>query len=330
MDTKITLPMLAKILAQKKKMTQKNAEAFLREFFDAIIQNVTTDKIVKVKGLGTFKLIEVLDRESVNIGTGERIVIPGHSKLSFTPDASLRDIVNKPFADFQTVVINEGTSLEEMERIPEEEIEDNPSEEDEKVETITPEDEIQESSTKEEEEVVEMQKPEEKIQEKPAEEIPVPEALIQQNQPEPKPTKRHNTAKICATIVGIILLCLISFYAGYGIKRERGTKSEVQEEKQKEQESKTADTLQTVSTSLTQAEQYEETEYAQVPNGEYKIIGTRKTHVMKRGDYLTKIAVEEYGDKEFTRYIIVHNHFQDPNNVPVAAEILLPELEKTE
>ena len=121
METKITLPQLAKTLAQKQDLTQKDAEAFLREFFDAIIQNVTTDKLVKIKGLGTFKLIEVLDRESVNVNTGERIIIPGHTKLSFLPDPLLKDTINKPFADFQTVIINDGTSLEEMERIPEEE-----------------------------------------------------------------------------------------------------------------------------------------------------------------------------------------------------------------
>ena len=118
MATKINLQQLAKILAQKKDIPQRDAEAFLKEFFDSIIQNVTTDKLVKVKGLGTFKLIEVLDRESVNINTGERIVIPGHTKLSFAPENALKDLINKPFADFQAVVLNEGTSVEEMEWTP--------------------------------------------------------------------------------------------------------------------------------------------------------------------------------------------------------------------
>ena len=118
MATKINLQQLAKTLAQKRNLPQKDAEAFLKTFFDAIIENVTADKMVKIKGLGTFKLIEVQDRESVNINSGERIVIPGHSKLSFTPENALKDLINKPFADFQTVVINEGTSIEEMEKIP--------------------------------------------------------------------------------------------------------------------------------------------------------------------------------------------------------------------
>ena len=121
MENKITLSQLARTLAQKMGMPQKKAEAFLKEFFDSIAENVKTDKLVKVKGLGTFKLIDVNDRESVNVHTGERIVIPGHSKLSFTPEASLRDAVNRPFADFQTVVINDETNLEDMERVPQEE-----------------------------------------------------------------------------------------------------------------------------------------------------------------------------------------------------------------
>ena len=74
----------------------------------------------------------------------------------------------------------------------------------------------------------------------------------------------------------------------------------------------------------------EEVQYAQVPGGKYKIVGTRKTYVMKPGDYLARIARQEYGDKEFAKYIIVHNDFPDPDNVPVDSEIKLPELEKVE
>ena len=351
MDSKINLPQLAKALTLRKKMSQKDAEAFLREFFDAIIQNVTIDKIVKIKGLGTFKLIEVLDRESVNVNTGERFVIPGHTKLSFTPDTSLKDTVNKPFADFQTVVINEGTSLEEMERVPQEEEEITIHNSSQSAggtqftiqEDISSEEEMEENRvTKQKEEPEVEPEPEivseSEIEPEPKtgtedrkEEIPAPAALVQQSQSESGQKKpRRNIAKICAYIIGIILLCLLSFYAGNKIKYERGTKSEVQEDRQKEQESETADSLRATTTPLPQNEQSEETEYAQVPNGEYKITGTRKTYVMKPGDYLTRIAVEEYGDKEFTQYIITHNSFPDPDNVPVGSEIKLPELKKLE
>lgn len=117
MEGKVLLQDLAQSLAAKRKMQKKEAEAFLKAFFETISNGILEDKIVKIKGLGTFKMIEVQDRESVNVNTGERIVIPGHSKISFTPDAELKDEVNKPFALFQTVVINEGTSIEDMEKV---------------------------------------------------------------------------------------------------------------------------------------------------------------------------------------------------------------------
>ena len=119
MEGKVLLQDLAQSLASKRKIQRKEAESFLKAFFETIREGIVQDKIVKIKGLGTFKMIDVLDRESVNVNTGERIVIPGHSKISFTPDTELKDQVNKPFALFQTVIINEGTSIEEMEKIEE-------------------------------------------------------------------------------------------------------------------------------------------------------------------------------------------------------------------
>lgn len=120
MENKLLIQDLAVKLAAKKKVSVKDAETFLKLFFSTISERVIEDKLVKIKGFGTFKLIDVQDRESVNVNTGERIVIRGHSKISFTPDAELKNKVNKPFELFQTVVINEGTSLEEMERLGDE------------------------------------------------------------------------------------------------------------------------------------------------------------------------------------------------------------------
>ena len=108
---------MASSLSAKFKLKQKDSEAFLKTFFEIVSEYVHKEKIVKVKGLGTFKLIEVSDRESVKINTGERYVIPGHSKVTFIPDAELKAKVNKPFELFQTVILNEDTNIEDMERI---------------------------------------------------------------------------------------------------------------------------------------------------------------------------------------------------------------------
>ena len=302
MNIKVNLPGLAKTLAQKQDLSLRDAEGFLREFFDAIIQAVTDEGTVKVKGLGTFKLLEVLDRESVNIKTGERIIIPGHSRLAFTPEPSLRDLINKPFADFQTVVINEGTSIEEMEKVPAED-----------EETPLPEDA--------EEQAVEA---EAELSAEP-ETAPEPEPLASveaEADPEPPiapPSGGGNNGlslwKICASVLGVMLLCALFYFIGYN--QSRPVSSPPKQEKQAEKV-------------VPKEKPAPKVEYAQVPGGQYRIVGTRKTHVMKPGDYLSKIAIAEYGDKDFTPYIIVHNDFPDPDNVPVDMEIKLPELEKIE
>lgn len=112
MNERLTIQDLTDLLAAKHGMTKKDAETFVREFFLLIEEALENEKYIKIKGLGTFKLIEVDSRESVNVNTGERFQIKGHTKVSFTPDTNLRDTINKPFAHFETVVLNEGTVLD--------------------------------------------------------------------------------------------------------------------------------------------------------------------------------------------------------------------------
>ena len=124
MNERLTIQDLIDLLAAKHSMTKKDAEAFVKEFFLLIEQALENEKTVKIKGLGTFKLVDVDSRESVNVNTGERFQIKGHTKVSFTPDTTLRDTINKPFAHFETVVLNESTVLEDtpMEESDEEEV----------------------------------------------------------------------------------------------------------------------------------------------------------------------------------------------------------------
>lgn len=101
------------MLAEKHGMDKKDAEGFVKEFFQLIEESLESDKYVKIRGLGTFKLIDVDSRESVNISTGERFQIQGHTKVSFTPEPSLKDVINKPFSHFETVVLNDETVLDD-------------------------------------------------------------------------------------------------------------------------------------------------------------------------------------------------------------------------
>lgn len=111
MNDRLTIQDFTDLLAAKHSMNKKDAEAFVKEFFLLIEQALENEKYVKIKGLGTFKLIDVDSRESVNVNTGERFQIQEHSKVSFTPDGNLRDTINKPFSHFETVVLNEKTVL---------------------------------------------------------------------------------------------------------------------------------------------------------------------------------------------------------------------------
>ena len=120
MDNKINLSQLAERLAQEGGMSKAAAEQFVKNFFDIISQRVLVEGLVKVKGLGTFKLIQMEDRESVNVNTGERFTIDGHQKISFVPDADLKDRINKPFAAFDTVEISK-EQAEALSRMDEEE-----------------------------------------------------------------------------------------------------------------------------------------------------------------------------------------------------------------
>ena len=124
MNNKLSILDLASAFSERYGMDQKSSVAFVKAVFDIVEEYVAIDKLVKIKGFGTFKLISVSDRESVNVNTGERIVIAGHTKLTFTPEASLKDVVNRPFSDFETTPLNETTSIEEMEKIPVQEDDD--------------------------------------------------------------------------------------------------------------------------------------------------------------------------------------------------------------
>ena len=120
MKKKLTLQDFADYIAQSEGVDKTTAEAFVRAFFDIIEEGLIDDKFVKIKGFGTFKLVAVSERESVNINTGERFQISGHTKVSFTPDSTMKELVNRPFAHFEAVDLNDDTDTKEFEVIDEE------------------------------------------------------------------------------------------------------------------------------------------------------------------------------------------------------------------
>ena len=156
--SKFSLNTLGKLLADKSGLSQVEAELFIRKMFDVCNQGLEADKQVKIKWLGTFKVQATKDRESINVNTGERFTIEGRDKLTFTPDNILKEIVNKPFAQFETVVVNDGVDFDEIdEKFGEEQAEEAPSEvidflDEEEAATPTPDVVVIESEKKEEKE----------------------------------------------------------------------------------------------------------------------------------------------------------------------------------
>lgn len=156
--SKFSLNTLGKLLADKSGLSQMEAELFIRKMFDVCNQGLDADKQVKIKWLGTFKVQATKDRESINVNTGERFTIEGRDKLTFTPDNILKEIVNKPFAQFETVVVNDGVDFDEIdEKFGEEQTEDAPEQvidflDEEKTATPNPEVVVIESEKEKEDE----------------------------------------------------------------------------------------------------------------------------------------------------------------------------------
>lgn len=113
MNEKVNIQNLIELLVEKHRITPKEAEEFVKTFFAVIEEGLEQDKYVKIKGLGTFKLIGVESRGSIDVNTGERIEIQGHTKVSFTPDSALKELINRPFGHFETVILNENAVLED-------------------------------------------------------------------------------------------------------------------------------------------------------------------------------------------------------------------------
>ena len=168
---------LVNLLAQKNGLSRKKNVQFVNELVDLINEVLKDEKLLKISGLGTFKVIDTKDRESVNVQTGDRFVIEGRNKITFTPDAAMRELVNRPFSQFETVVLNDGVDFSD---IPEE-----PADEEPIIEEPAPEEPINETPIEPIEPIVEQP-----IVEQPIIEEPIIEELISEQPIEPiKPIK---------------------------------------------------------------------------------------------------------------------------------------------
>ena len=263
---KYSIQQLATILVKKNGLSNDDATKFVNTIFDIVKEGLETDKIVKIKGFGTFKIIDVDPRESVNVNTGERVLINGHQKITFTPDSVMKEMVNRPFAQFETVVLNDGVDFSDIDKQTnsnenndkQEEVEDI-QEEVEDIQEETQEEEIQEeiqeevqeiateeNNYKDNKDIIKEEETTEETPESPDEEIveeAVEEAVEEENVEETvveeetedteeeaedafEEEKGHSYVTILLSIAACLLLMAASAYVGYLYGIEEGKHQE--------------------------------------------------------------------------------------------------------
>lgn len=359
MNEKITLQELVELFVRKCQWNEADAELFVKEFLALIEEALARDKYVKVKGLGTFKLINIEARKSVDVNTGEPIEIKGHTRVSFIPEAGLRDQINKPFAHFQSVLLKDEVhfaDLPEEGGLPdgtEEEGEPDVAEETVENASSSPEQESEEACPE-----TDMVVPEKSVAEQAAETV---EPMKREEK------ERHFPWCMIASVllVGIFIGGLITWALTSGRRYvpEEVVEYLMQQERKQKSVSVVPDSVQVADTltakvdsSLLQVqpsdtvhkekamsekpEQAEKTEKkektAAVPakretladTVEYQITGTQTSYTLRPGESLVRVALKFYGNKKLWPYLVKHNKsiIKNPDNVPVGTTIQIPQL----
>ena len=326
MSNRLNRPEVAELLAERTGRKREEAERFLRLLVEAITEGVLQDQLVKVKGVGTFKLIEVEARESVHVHTGNRFLIPAHYKFSFTPDKELREAVNRPFSAFETTeILNPvvGEGLEE--------------------EVVSPVSEPEKGNVEEsvEEWVPDREIPLPKQETKPEE----PSALrMNQEVSKPQTVKQPQTAigeersvwawlRYVAVALLLVVVAGVFYFMGRNAAYRALQMASVSEVKLEQPVAPLVENA--VDSLLVEPQEEPLMEPEPVVEESVKPVAKEPAKpkeepvnkvVIKRGDRLTNIALKHYGHKLFWVYIYQRNEalIADPNNVPIGTELILP------
>ena len=295
---RISIQEIANILTLKSGLKKKDAERFATTLFDVVKDGLESERLVKIKGLGTFKVVDVEARESINVNTGERIRIEGHTKVSFTPDNALRDRVNRPFAGFETTIINDATPQQDMESMDIPETVSRP---------LQPKDDVKKDESQAKEVIIN-EKTESLQSSSPV--MEQPKATVQQT----------GGGKLWRWVIALLLLAVIAVAAYYFLSSS--TKDNTPEEQPVEQEQ--VEVPQPKVTEPTPEELAKN--YPQVEGGDYWIVGEVCVHEMQVGEGLLKIARKELGNSDLMEYIVVFNDIKNPDIIPPGAQIHIPRM----
>lgn len=350
---KLTIQEIAKILVEKNKLTPKEASQFAVSMFELIQQRLDSEELVKIKGLGTFKMIRVEARESVSVRTGERVMIDSHAKITFTPDTMMKELVNKPFSQFETVVLNDGIEFEDLaDDLTEEEQMDQDQENEESTIAQPLLDVVENHPAMEGEKVSVAEEPlqEEPQTEKPQMEVPQPE------EPQPEGVlsfyEEEEESLSWKKTLGYALLTLLlmaaSAYGGYWYGQR--TANAVSEGPVTETPEVTAvdsipdltnDTIaiaeepvaEQSKQEVRQEQKAEEEPFwkkyeamdARVRTGAYHIVGTDHEVKARKGETLSRIARHELGEG-MSCYIEVYNDLKPNTPLQEGQIIKIPKL----
>ena len=204
---KYTIQQLAEILVKKNGLNEKEAQDFVVAIFEIVKEGLEQDKLVKIKGFGTFKIIDIDPRASINVNTGERVLIEGHQKITFTPDAVMKEMVNRPFSQFETVILNDGVDLSEIDRTYNLEpdnntgVEESETEQDNTQETQDNTQDIQDNTQETQDNTQDTQDTQAEVSTEKTTIVEEPEPTIVETTEEPEPTIVETTEEPEPTIV---------------------------------------------------------------------------------------------------------------------------------
>jgi nucleoid DNA-binding protein len=299
MNERINFQTAVALLAEKSGITKKEAELFLKEYFETISEALIQDKLIKIKKLGTFKLVEVSDRESVDVTTGNRVLIPAHYKINFIPDSDLAQFVNEPFSFFEVVELENDEENESNEE----------NEENKDIPQMTVEESV-EDSIKEAKMEFETENTETKE----------PEIEMETKYQDFEDTKKKRIKWDLLFFWIILLIVAGLFYYFFTIDKKEAASNWSLNEKA---------TIDTIKTQIDTIKTQIDTIKTQINKIESIVVPDKKRTV-RNGERLTLIALDEYGHKSFWVYLYLENKnsIKNPNNIPVGLKIKIPPASK--
>lgn len=342
MDAKLNHSDLSALLAKQAEISGAKAEIFTKAFFDIILEGLEKDGIVKINGLGTFKVTDVASRSSVDVNTGDKIEIKGHKKLTFLPADALKEKVNQPFAMFEPVEIDENYVDEDAENIPIEAeaqenaetdtkevveeacVENNNSPVAETVAEKLPEDTEQEENDKTPDAIIESVK----------NSYPLTEPVNVTEDSKAKKNKLFYTLLICIAVLLVVFGLFLFSEKPKVAKYKSGVAKISVVQPVKEQIKDSVVNAEPVVKEeepykFTMREELASKSVGSIGRGDtllYVADGSLATHTVAADETLVRIALKYYGDKRLWPYIVQYNKLHDPNGLSKGMELLIPRL----